>query len=353
MTDFDLSQIDTAISDNQKVVKRDFKKYIRYILILIVLIALSFGTYFVYSLKYRNRPNDITIGYSQKEDLLLLSLAEHMNFEVSEKELDIREFDNDEDMLQSMKDKKLDLVIIEDISFALTDPNVADLRIISEVASTERYYFLVDIKKGIFDLTHMIDRSLGIIDSYKTDYWLNVVLSNSGMNEKQLNSIPLKPNKLAQEFADANVDGIFAWQPYIYQTENFEGSEIQVLKIPAQSVTKSYIYLIASQEYIDSNPDDIKDVLMSMQKAEEYLNTNQDDVIEYLLGEWSTERSYVTEILSDTSYGIGISSDAKISLKRQYDWGNKKSRLSDTDYRIENAYFYDILKEINPNIVEF
>lgn len=354
MGDFDISQINNASEQESPKNKRNFSSIVKKGLIIFSLIFVVISAIFIYSYKYRNRSDDITIGYSSEEDIALVSIAENLKyFADKEVEIDYRNYDDELELIQALSESKVDVVFVEDLSIVMANPAENKNKIITSVLNAEKYFFVVDVKKGVFDVSSLSGQELGVPDSYKTDYWLAKGLINAGIDKRDVIIETYKPEKLAEELANAEVTGIFAWQPYVYESETFEGSEVQQIVLPIQREEQSYTYLLTSESYLENNAEDLKKLVLSLISAEQYIVENNDISVEYLAGEWSSEKRYVTEILNSYNYEVNISRESKLSLSEKYEWSKTKSRSQDEEFQIESIYYYNLLREIDPKRAEF
>lgn len=354
MGDFDISQINPVVDKTTPKTGRDFKSIIKRLVIIFSIFLVVLSVILIYSFKYRNRPDDVTIGYSDKEGIVLASLAEHLGyFDEKDIKIDFRNYDDELELILALSESKIDVAFVEDLAITEAGPAGSDNKIIASVLNAEKYFFVVDTKKGIFNISSLSGQDIGVSESYKTDYWLEKGLSNSGVSKRDVVVKNYKPGKLAEELANANVTGVFTWQPYVYESETFEGAEVQQIVLPAQRDEGAYTYMITSQSYIDNHYDELKDILLSLITSEEYIENNRDITIEYLTGEWTTEKRYVSEVFSTYNFEVKISQESKATLSERYEWSKSKSRSDDEDYFIESIYYYNLLREIDPKRAEF
>lgn len=354
MGDFDISQISPANEQSSLKTRRSLSSVIKRLLIFFSLFLIILSSILIYSYKYRNRPNDITLGYTDQEGIALVSLSKQLGYlDNNEIEVDFRTYDDELKLIEAISSSKIDVAFVEDLSITMASPDQHDNRIIASVLNAEKYFFVVDTKKGIFDVSSLAGEDLGVFDSYKTDYWLEKSLGNSGVNKKDIVLKNYKLSKLAEELADAKVSGVFTWQPYVYDSETFEGSDVQQMVLPIQNEEGAYTYLLTSQSYIESNYQDLKKLLLSLIEAEVYIQEHKEVAIEYLTGEWSSEKRYVSDIFDTYNYSVNISQESKTSLSEKYIWSTSKSRAESDGYQIENIYYYNLLREIDPKRAEF
>lgn len=356
MGDFDLNAIQQeSVSTQSPAKSKNIKSKIYITIFCILAVILLSGFYVIYTLKYRNREDDLTIGYSMKEHFMLVTLAQKLEyFDKKGLLIDVRKFKNEEEVLEALNEDKIDIAVVEDISMVANFSSSPDMRVISSVADSQTYYFAVDLKKGITDLQKLKGESIGVIESIKTDFWLETGWRGGGINKRDVTIKNIKASKLAEELADAKVSAIISWQPYVYETQNFEGSESEVMLIPAQVGKRSHALALTSQRYIDQNNKKLTEFLSSLLAAEDYNKTNKDAVTEILISDWGVERNYVDELNKDYNYELSLKRELKDLLREQYEWYKKSSyRNGNGDVQVEQVIHYGLLREIKPEAVEY
>jgi len=352
MGDFDINQIQQSVAEGQKPKeKSDIKRLLTRLAILLLVLVIGGGIYVVYSLKYANDPDRLTIGYNTEETFVLITLARQKNlFEEKGVTIDYRKFKTDQDVLEALNEDKIDLAVVEDIEFVMTLPPQRSQKIIASISSADSYFYLLDIQKGLLALEDLTDRSLGTVEAAGNNYWLED--SFSARNEIEIRRF--KPSKLAKEFAYAKVDSVLAKQPLVYETENFAKTQAQALRISAQGEKDSNTIMVVNEEFVSSDKEVLQNFLRVLYETESFYVNQFEDAKEILLAQWNVEQSYLNEILRDYKYELVLNVKLKNELSAQYDWKSRKSRnSSQSEFVLENVFYYPLLREVKPEGVEF
>ncbi len=351
MGDFDINEIKKDVTPRKKKKRRSTKKRLTNItLVCLGLIFLVSGL-IVYEFKYANDPNELTIGYSTEETFTLVSISESRGA-FSEKSIptEYRKFKNDQEVLEALNKKRIDVAVVEDVEYAVTLPPLVGQKVLATISSSNSYFFVLDVKKGLLGKEDLINRELGVADTLGADYWLSKSLSN----RREVKTKSLRPDKLPVEFANAKIDGVFAKQPYIYQVENFERTGVQSLLIDGQSGRRSHTMLIVNEEFLYQNEQDLKDFLEVLYDTEIYYQEFREDIEEQLIPLWGAERRYVRTIIENYDYELSLNPDVRSTFQTQYDWGRQRNRRSSqSDFMFESIFYYSLLRDTKPEGVEF
>lgn len=353
MGDFDINEIKTSTVETTNKTKLVTPQLFKKLLLIIIFISIVLLVLVIFSYKYRNRTDDLTIGYTDKEGITLVTISEHLDFfQENGIRTDYRQYDDELKLLQALQESRIDVAFVEDISVAMSPIDISNYKIIASVANAEKYFFVVDLKKGIFNISNLEGEVIGITDLYKTDFWMEKGLSQSSLDKRDIVTENMKPDKLAESLADAKVTSIFTWQPYAYEAEVYEGTDVQQLLLPVQNGQGAYTYMLASEDYIEHNYSTLQSFLTSLINSEEYIGENESLVVDYLTAEWATDKRYVTDILESFVFRVEISQQSKASLIEKFEWAKKKNKKND-EFLIENSHYYKLLREIDPNRAEF
>lgn len=353
MSDFDAGKIQQEISSkegDQEDKSGQFSLFKKF-LVAILLLLITTGGYVIYQLKYANDPDKITIGYSTDETFALVTLAQQQGFfEEAGVAVEYRKFQADSDVLEALNENKIDMAVVEDIEFVMTLPPQTNQKVLASISSAQSYFYVLDVKKGLLGIEDLVGKNIGMVDGNGINYWFE----KSIPSRRDVHVKKIKQNKLAREFADAKVDAVFAKQPLIYQTENFERTNIQALRIPAQGQARSNTLLVVNEEFLTANRSEIKDFLEVLYKTENLYIQQQEDFTEVLLSTWNMEKGYLDNILKDHQYSLELNVPLKEVLSSQYSWKSQKSRSrGSADFVLDSIFYYPLLREVKPEAVGF
>lgn len=351
MTEFDINKeiLNTKSAKRHRL--RNFNILIKRITLVLLIIVIVVAGGIIYAIKYMNDPNKLTIGYSNEDTFALISLSKQKGFfEKNNVVEEYRKYKTDEKVLEAFSKNKIDIAIVEDIEFVMTLPSENSERILASICSADSYFYILDGKKGLFDVGNLIGKSLGKPSGSGIDYWLNNMITS----KKELSIKEIKAKNLAKDFANAKVDAILAKQPFVYQTEHFAKTEVQGIKISAQGEKRSNTIIVSKEDFIEKNKDTLRNFLKSLKEAEEYYTENPIEAKEVLISSLGLEKEYFTEISKDYEYKLLLNQKFKDDFRTKYEWKVQKKRSSSIkEFDLEKVYYYPLLREVKPEVVEF
>ena len=274
MGDFDLNQVTTKPAETQTARNPSgFKNTKLSVLIFLgILIVLGILTYLVFSLKYRNRSEYLTIGYSQTETFSLVNLSKSQGyFDEQGVMVDTRSFKDDNDVLKAFVEDKIDMAVVEDVSAALNYRELEGVKLVASIAQADTYFFVLDLKQGLTQIKHIEGNTIGIPDNENAQYWFERSVSVSAIKKEDVKLKVLNQKKLASELATGRVAGIITNQPYVYRAIVYERSEKQVQQFRAQDSLSVFTVLLVKEDYLMNNSKAVKDFLTTLKKAEAYI----------------------------------------------------------------------------------
>jgi ABC-type nitrate/sulfonate/bicarbonate transport system substrate-binding protein len=357
MGDFDLNQVTTKPAENAGGTKTGALKNTKLSIIIFlgILLVLGLLTYVVFTLKYRNRSDFLTLGYSKNETFALVSIAEYNGyFDEQGVSVDKRSFNNDLDVLKAFSEDKIDLAVIEDVSTALNYRELEGVKLIASIAQANSYFYVLDLKQGLINIKDIQGTTIGVPDSENAVYWFERSASLNAVAKDEVTLKVLSQKKLASELAAGKISGIITNQPYVYRAIQYEKSETQVQQFPAQDTLSVFTVILVKESYLNENLKEIKDFLTTLKKAETYIEEENEDTREFFAIEWSENSAYVDTVVKDTVYKLQMTGDLQESISAAYSWRTSKRGSSTTSaFNLDNLYYFNLVREISPESVEF
>lgn len=355
MGDFDLNEIQESINPKKEKTLSKFHpvKVFKIAVVIFLVVVVVWATNYIYSLKYRNREDIVNIGYVEKESVVLFTIADELKyFEDSGIKVDLREFENNADLIKAWEKGRLDLLVIEDIGLVLNLGSLKSSRIISSVAKYDTYKYIVDLKKSIYKISDLDSRTIGVAQQESSSFWFESGLQNNGVNRQTITIVDLKPKQLGEKLANGNVDAVFAKDLDAYETLKFSNTEIQAIGLSAHGEIKANALLVATEEYIRDNNSELHQVFTTLARAKEYYDGNKENIVNILIAKWSVEKGYVSETTNNYNYDLVLDSKIIELLDSEVNWARSRGKMSEP-VEIQPLINYSFLRKVKPENVTF
>lgn len=136
-----------------------------------------------------------------------------------------------------------------------------------------------------------------------SDFFLNVLLKQNGMTEKDLNIVNMRQDDAGAAFLGGKVDAAVTWEPWLSRAKRAPGGHVLIdsSKTPGLIVD----ILVLRQDIIKADPAPIKATVAGWYKAVEYWKQNPDDadaVMAKAVGGWLKDVKTFKETLAGVRY---------------------------------------------------
>lgn len=322
----------------------DLRRILRISGFIVFCWIIAFLLFTVYSLKYRNRLETFTVGYSVDEITALQTIADSKDiFLQNYLQLESRKYRNDADAIEALRRGQIDAVLVEDISI-VSNNLPQDAKIIATVSGSNSNKFVVNIKKAIISVNDLNGKIVALDGSTKTYFWLDSMIGSTRINQRVTNK-----NNLKELLLDGEVDAVITYQPYVYDVYNYENNKNDTLILEAQEELLSYGYLITTEKLLENQEYQALTYLNSLNQAEESMITSPEEYTSIFRSSWSVSGEYLDFIKDDYEYKLSLNDKHRALLLAQNEWIGRKN-ISDEE--ILSLFYYDLLRELKPVKVE-
>jgi NitT/TauT family transport system substrate-binding protein len=136
-----------------------------------------------------------------------------------------------------------------------------------------------------------------------SDFFLNVLLRQNGMSERDLNIVNMRQDDAGAAFLGGKVDAAVTWEPWLSRAKRAPGGHVLIdsSKTPGLIVD----VLLFRRDVLRAHPDAIRAVIAGWYRAVEYWKQNPDDadaVMARAVGGWLKDVKTFKETLAGVRY---------------------------------------------------
>src|SRR5690606_11404860 len=132
-----------------------------------------------------------------------------------------------------------------------------------------------------------------------SDYYMYRWLKANNISPKEVSIIPLDATALTQSFIQDNIDVMFAWEPHNYNaTEKAEGN-VESWKTELYSGRHT---INMNTDYASAHPEVVQKLIKGLIRAEEYIKSNTDDAKQIVVDTTGMSREALDNLWGEYTY---------------------------------------------------
>lgn len=246
---------------------------------------------------------------------------------------------------------KLDLGTTMEVSFAMDElVDRGDMRIISVIAKSDRTELIARKDHGIAKPSDLKGKKVGVTPATNAEFFLGEFLIFNNMLLSDIEVVYLSPPDIVSSIINGSIDAAISWTTNVYPIITALGDK--AISWSAQSGQSSNWILVASEKFIEQNPEAIKRFIKALMYAEEYAQANDKELYNIILSHEQITKDYLDYAESKQQYVIELPQSIIMLLEDQTRWAIKNNLTHRASIPNYLEYIYaDALEEIKPNAV--
>ncbi len=264
----------------------------------------------------------------------------------------IKEFGSGRTALTAMlNDGNLDMVTVAQTPVVLNSFNRHDYAIIAMmVYSDNDVKVLVRQDKGIKNPVDLIGRKVGITKGSTGHFFLSLFLTHNGIELSEVETIDIEAPDLPQALTDSRVDAISTWEPHILNAKNLLGEK--VLHLPSAGIFREDFYFVPNRNFMENNPEILKNFLKAIKKGEEFIQKNREESINIVCERLKIDKELTAIIWDDFNFELMLDQTLLITLEDEARWAIREGLTDKKEVPNYLDFIYmDALKDVKPEAV--
>jgi len=286
---------------------------------VIVLIALS-GVY-----SSNNHQKDtVRIGYlanDQHNSALAIASAKGM-FEAEGINVELQQFNVGADIVIAMAAGQIDVGYVGTAPATMAIDKGMPLKIVAAV-NEDGSGIVIGKNSTINDLTDFKNQTMVIpSEGSIQDILLYYLLQENNMTRKDIKIRQMQSSLMPEALQAGKIGGYIIWEPYVIQASSAGYGKTFMF---SEQIWKNHpcCVMIASNDFMQNNPDKLKKIIKIHQNATNYIYSNRDDAVSILSNHYKLDANTEKEVLSHIKFVAipdeeFINNDLKmVSIQRQ------------------------------------
>lgn len=183
------------------------------------------------------------------------------------KELQVVPYRMGRDGLKALLAGEVDLAIAYDTPILAAARKRAPIKILTAV-HTSRRDMAVLVPKAVQVPSDLKGKTIGFDFGTSADYFFNLFLRRHGLNKRDVKVRNIHADSLVDAVKSKRIDAAVARYP------GFDGLKELGMNAFDLDIYQSTVFLVATNKFIDENPNKVTSVLRALRKAEDYFYEN-------------------------------------------------------------------------------
>jgi ABC-type nitrate/sulfonate/bicarbonate transport system substrate-binding protein len=294
----------------------------------------------------------ITVAYSSQPQSALIHIAVAKGYFVEEGfEVQPFIFGFGKAALQALLDNKADFATVAETPIMFSVLRGDKIAVIANMtASTTDNAVVVRQDAGISSPSDLKGKRIGFTPGTTNEFFLDSLLTASGMTMKEITQVPLKPEEMQDAIMTRKVDAVSTWNYPLALIRQQLGNNGRIFY--DQDIYTELFNLVAMQKLIDNHPEMVQRFLRAVMKAEHFLIENQVESQAIVAAATKTDKNLVREVWNVFKFHVVLDQTILITLEDETRWA-MKSKLTDQTVMPNYLGYIHInsLKTINPEAV--
>jgi NitT/TauT family transport system substrate-binding protein len=170
------------------------------------------------------------------------------------------------------------------------------------------------VHEGVTSLEQLYGKKIGLLKATASEALFNSIVSGYGLNASKFEIVNLGPVEMIQTFVRNQVDAVALWEPHSTRARE-AGKGITLVsgttsfikgKEGPKRVYGDHAVLFTSDDFIKKQPDTVKRVLVSLQKATTFIHDNRGEAADILAKAFQLTPDQMAHIMDLNNYTLQL-----------------------------------------------
>ena len=261
----------------------------------------------------------LSIGISSPDLSALLFIAQEQGyFTGNGLNVTIKQYDTGLSAVNGLLTGEMDLATGSEYVFVGKTINGEKILITGNIAKFDNEYLIARKDRGIKNYSDLKGKKIGISKKTTNDFFLSRFLYLHGIDVKEVQSVDLKPQQMADAIVKGDVDAVLVWEPYA----NAIGKQLgtNALVWPAQEEQRKYWLVICRNETVLQNPALIEKMFRSLHQAEEFTYSHPVETKSIIKDQMHYDDQSVERFWQSTQFGLTLDQPLILAMEDEARW---------------------------------
>lgn len=236
-------------------------------------------------------------------------------------------FELGKDALKSLLEGKADLAVVADTPVMLALLGGADIAMLAGISQGRRALAVVaHSDRGINRIQDLRGKTVGVIMGTNFTYFLDAMLQVHGVPSDQVKLVDLRTDAAINAFREGQIDAAVMYQPFLAKLEAEMGDRIKVFY--GEDVYAFRFMLVGKPSYIDSHPQEVRQVLSALVAANQSLLANPVEARRAVGAVAKIDDATMAQLFEPEDYVVSLDQAMLLALDDQTRWAMQKGLVA-------------------------
>jgi len=324
----------------------------RLFLFLFVIIFVFALTFTIFNLKSHEESQKnstsptVRIGLYNGDSSALAVFAKEKGFFQKEGiNVEIKMYKSGRDAMAGMLKKEVDYSNSTEYVALKNSYTNNNFKILGSMATARINGMVTKTSSGINEIKQMKHKKIGTTIGTATEYFTGVFLLLNNLTLDDVTLIDIDVDQRESALQKDKIDGLFAWEPFIYNTREKYKNQINYFEMPVGF--EFYFILTVNNEYHTQYPFISHKLVKALVEVEKYIKKNQDEFKNFITNYFKYDKQYTTYTLEKHHFSFTFPYPLTMAMLNQAKWLEENKLVKDNLIDIEKLFDTNILNSID------
>jgi len=225
--------------------------------------------------------------------------------------------------LQAVLDGKADVAVVADTPFVLALLRGERIAALATIYESRKSIAIVGRRdRGVSTAESLDGKRVGTVLGTNAEFFLDTMLEVHGVNRPMVQVVDHKPDTLMAALRDKKVDAVTVWNPELARVQHELGQ--QAVTIYGEDLFVYRFLLVAKQAYIQSHPDQLRQLLTALRQGNEFIQNNPENARTLVGQVIGMQPELLIHSFDATDFTLALDQSLLLALSAQMRWATAK-----------------------------
>ncbi len=251
--------------------------------------------------------------------------------------------------LKALLAGKADLATVAETPLMHAGLRREKIYIVASFVNSERNLAIVAKDRSIMP-DKLKGKKIGVTVGTNGEFFLDTFLAFHGMQANEVKLINLKPDEMFNALINGKVDAVSTWNPHVLRLKKEIGDK-GIIYYGEEMYVGSF-NIAAMQDFVNNNPEAIKNVLRALAKAVQFMRENPKESRDIIGKQTNSDLAVLSELWDEYNFGVTLTQTLLMTLEDEARWAIKNKLTDKTEVPNYLDYIYlDAMEAVKPKAV--